>query len=117
MSKKRWLFVCTENIDRSPTAEEIFHGKEGLEVRSAGTSNVARNVVTNTLIQWADIIFAIEEKHKQTLIKIDPLSSGKIQVLGIPDTHTFDQPELQQLIFSRMENYLNNECMVEEVMG
>jgi predicted protein tyrosine phosphatase len=108
MPKKRLLFVCTGNIDRSPTAEAMFSGIEGFEVKSAGTSIMAKNVVTEDLIQWADIIFCMEEKHKRALIEINPLSAGKIQVLEIPDIYFFGQPELKQLIFSRMENYLNN---------
>ena len=31
------LFVCTGNMDRSPTAESLLKGREGFEVRSAGT--------------------------------------------------------------------------------
>jgi len=35
---KRVLFVCTANVDRSPTAEALLKGKEGFDVLSAGTA-------------------------------------------------------------------------------
>jgi protein-tyrosine-phosphatase len=31
------LFVCTANIDRSPTGEDIYKGQPGFETKSAGT--------------------------------------------------------------------------------
>jgi len=37
LTKKRVLFVCSGNLDRSPAAEELFKGREGFEVKSAGT--------------------------------------------------------------------------------
>jgi len=40
------LFVCSRNKWRSLTAEKIFHGFNGYEVRSAGTEENARIKVT-----------------------------------------------------------------------
>jgi Low molecular weight phosphotyrosine protein phosphatase len=36
---KKVLFVCSQNRLRSPTAEQMFSGRRGLEVSSAGTIN------------------------------------------------------------------------------
>jgi hypothetical protein len=39
----RVLFVCSQNRLRSPTAERIFAGREGLEAASAGISPDAQS--------------------------------------------------------------------------
>ncbi|MEM2593881.1 MAG: hypothetical protein QXV96_03115, partial [Candidatus Bathyarchaeia archaeon] len=43
---KRILFVCTANVDRSPTAEAILKGIKGFEVQSAGIWPNARRRIT-----------------------------------------------------------------------
>jgi hypothetical protein len=46
MRKKRMLFVCTGNVDRSPTAEAMFGSLKNVEVKSAGTSYAATVPIT-----------------------------------------------------------------------
>ncbi|MGB9133995.1 MAG: phosphotyrosine protein phosphatase, partial [Candidatus Bathyarchaeia archaeon] len=58
---RKVLFVCSGNIDRSPTAEVLLRGKEGFEVKSAGTWEGARKVVSRELMDGADAIFVMEE--------------------------------------------------------
>jgi predicted protein tyrosine phosphatase len=57
-----YLFVCSQNRLRSPTAEHIFTGHSGIEVSSAGTNNDAENPLTPELIEWADTIFVMERR-------------------------------------------------------
>ena len=45
-SPKKLLFVCSRNRWRSPTAEKVFHGVNGIHARSAGTEPRARIKVT-----------------------------------------------------------------------
>jgi len=104
--KKRVLFVCTCAQARSPTAEAMFNGLGDIEAKSAGTSKNYPNCVNRELIEWAEIIFVMEEKHKQCLIEIDGLSANKILVLGIPDIFGKNQPELRQLLLDRIQPYL-----------
>lgn len=63
----RLLFVCSRNKWRSLTAEKIFHGINGYDVRSAGTEDSARIKVTSGHVGWADIIFVMEKKHARRL--------------------------------------------------
>ena len=49
---KRFLFVCSQNRLRSPTAEQVFAQHPGIEVASAGTNNDAENPLTSELIEW-----------------------------------------------------------------
>ena len=77
------LFVCTGNVDRSKTAEEMFKNIKGVKVKSAGTSMVASVQLSKELIEWADRIFVIE----------------------IPDKYYFNQPELSILLRKRLQPY------------
>ncbi|HMJ90222.1 MAG TPA: hypothetical protein VK530_10420 [Candidatus Acidoferrum sp.] len=47
MNPQKLLFICSRNKWRSRTAEEIFHGLPGYEVKSAGTEPGACVRVTN----------------------------------------------------------------------
>jgi predicted protein tyrosine phosphatase len=48
------LFICGKNRRRSPSAEEIFSGMDGIEVSSAGTSVEAECQVSADLLEWAN---------------------------------------------------------------
>ena len=100
------LFVCSGNIDRSPTAEALLRQKEGFEVKSAGTWMGARKVVSKELIDWADMIFVMEEHHKEALIRIDQNAEAKIIVLGVDDNYLKDDPELTRILKERLSEYL-----------
>jgi predicted protein tyrosine phosphatase len=90
------LFICSRNRIRSLTAERIFSGIPGLQVRSAGTQPDARIVVTEGHVGWADIIFLMEKSHLNRLrLKFPQSLQGKRTVtLLIPDEYVYMQPEL-----------------------
>jgi predicted protein tyrosine phosphatase len=90
------LFVCSRNRFRSLTAEHIFGGIPGIQVRSAGTQPDARIVVTEGHIGWADIIFVMEKSHLNRLRRKFPeaLQGKRTVTLLIPDEYTFMQQEL-----------------------
>jgi len=104
--KKRVLFVCTYARARSSTAEELFNGP-GVEAKSAGTAAGIPNPVTAELVEWADLIFAMEEKHKQYLIELNNSSGLKTFVLDIPDIFGRNQPELRQLLLNKVQPFFN----------
>lgn len=103
------LFVCSRNRLRSLTAEKIFSGVAGLQVRSAGTQPEARIVVTEGHIGWSDIIFVMEKAHLQKLRrKFGPALEGKeIITLHIPDEFTFMQPELIEELQAKVSQRLS----------
>lgn len=102
------LFVCSRNKWRSYTAETIFNKSQVHNVRSAGTEASARIKVTARLIEWADIIFAMEKKHKQRMKEKFPLlnSDEKTIVLDIPDEYQYMDLELIDYIRSGVSAYL-----------
>lgn len=102
------LFICSRNQWRSPTAEAIYKDQAGLRVRSAGTEPAARTRVTHKLIQWADIIFAMEKRHKQRLCEnfTAEMQDKKIVVLDIADDYGYMDEELIEMIKLSVTPYL-----------
>jgi len=103
------LFVCTQNLLRSPTAEALYRGRPGLEVRSAGIAPDARVPVTEELLQWAEIVFVMEERHRQYLPRhfFSAFGGGKrIVCLEVPDVFHFMDPELVLILTEKLRPYL-----------
>ncbi|RYD66806.1 MAG: phosphotyrosine protein phosphatase [Sphingomonadales bacterium] len=105
---KRFLFVCSQNKLRSPTAEQLFSTCDGIEVSSAGTNNDAENPLTAELVEWADTIFVMERAHRNKVQKRfrAGLNSKRIVCLDIPDDYEFMDPDLIRLLEARMARYL-----------
>lgn len=105
---KRFLFVCSRNRLRSPTAEQIFSHREDVEVGSAGTNHDADNPLTSELVRWADVIVVMEKAHRSKVQKRfrRDLNGKRIICLDIPDDYAFMDPDLVRLLQSRMSRYL-----------
>jgi predicted protein tyrosine phosphatase len=93
---------------RSPTAERVFFGTPGLEVRSAGTERDAEVVVSGEDVDWADVVFVMEPRHRKRLDTIfgKGMAGKRVVVLGIPDDFEFMQPELIALLEAKLEPFL-----------
>nr|WP_236025635.1 protein tyrosine phosphatase [Algoriphagus oliviformis] len=102
------LFVCSRNLWRSPTAEAIYKNRQGITAKSAGTEPSAKTKVNAKLIEWADVVFAMEKKHKQRLVQKFPLETShkKIVVLEIPDDYRYMDEELIESITTSVSPYL-----------
>ncbi len=105
---KNVLFVCSQNRLRSPTAEQIFATRAGIEVASAGLNNDADTPLTAELVAWAHIIFVMEKVHRSKLTKKfkSSLNGQKIVCLNILDVYEFMDPDLVQLLKARVPQYL-----------
>lgn len=81
------LFVCSKNKWRSPTAEKIYQNRPMIQVKSAGTSKFAKRKISKKDILWADIIFAMESKHKERILSEfrELMPNKTIYILKIPD--------------------------------
>jgi predicted protein tyrosine phosphatase len=106
----RLLFVCSRNRLRSPTAEAIFSGVEGVEAMSAGTSPDAETPVTADLVEWADLVLVMESVHRKRLkARFGALLKEKrIVVLGIPDKYKYMEPALVDLFLKKVRRYLRS---------
>jgi len=105
---KKILFVCSQNRLRSPTAEQVFSRWSGIEASSAGTNHDAENPVTAELLEWADIIFAMERTHRSKLQRKyrASLNGKRIICLEIPDDYDYMDPELVRLLEVKVPRYL-----------
>jgi predicted protein tyrosine phosphatase len=90
------LFICSQNIQRSLTAERMYDGFPGYEVKSAGTETSARTPVTRKHIEWADMVFVMEDDHLEILkAKFGAGVAGKkVVCLNIPDRYRCMEPAL-----------------------
>lgn len=109
MSRKpNILFVCAKNKWRSPTAEKIYRNDPRCNVRSAGVSNSAKRTLAETDLQWADLILAMETKHKKRIqSNYSHLHLPEIMVLDIPDDYEYMNPELIFLLQESIEEILD----------
>ncbi len=105
---KKLLFVCSQNKFRSLTAEKIFSGIPGYEVRSAGTQPDARIVVTEGHVRWADVIFVMEKSHLNRLRRKlgDALDGKRVITLYIPDIYDPMQPELIEELETKVSAHI-----------
>jgi predicted protein tyrosine phosphatase len=105
---KKILFICSRNQLRSPTAEQVFSHRPDIEVLSAGTDHDADTPLTPDLVEWADLIFVMERKHRTKLqgrFK-SSLKSNRIICLDIPDRYEFMDPKLVRLLEAKVSPHL-----------
>jgi predicted protein tyrosine phosphatase len=98
------LFLCGKNRRRSPSAEEIFAGMDGIEVSSAGTSAEAECQVSADLLEWADRVFVMEQSQRRYLNAhfAHSLKDKKIVSLNIPDKYGYMQAELVTVLRAKV---------------
>lgn len=109
-ARPRLLFVCSRNEWRSPTGEDLYRRDPRVEVRSAGTASGARRRITQQLIDWAEVVFAMERRHRDALYARfgEEGLAGKIIVLDVPDAYRRGDPELAAWLRDEVEDYLAN---------
>jgi predicted protein tyrosine phosphatase len=108
--RKRVLFICTANLQRSPTAENLFQNWRGRwEAKSAGIMPVPEGtLLTQELIDWADLILVMEPVHAYHVnadFKCDP---NKVKVLNIADRYFRDDPELIRELRAKVTRILDS---------
>ena len=107
--RERILFVCTANVDRSRTAEDLYRGDPRYEVRSAGVAPFATVPVTRELLLWAERIFVMcerEDRHHTALKLRFPDVDRPVVDLGIEDRWVRGDPELVRRLLRGLRPYL-----------
>jgi len=100
LRKLRILFVCSANLQRSPTAEQVFGNfSDEWQTKSAGIMpSSGRNALTQKLIDWADLILVMQSEQAEHIQKNYNSNSDKIRILDIPDVYVRnDQVLIQEL--------------------
>jgi predicted protein tyrosine phosphatase len=103
------LFVCTANIDRSRTAEDLYREDPRYEVRSAGTAPFAKNPLTRELMEWSQRVFVMcerEDRH-HTQIKLRfPATDRPVVDLDVEDRWPRGHPELVRRVLRALRPHL-----------
>jgi len=112
------LFICSANVDRSPTAELIYSNRRDLEVKSAGVSDYAMTPISLKLIKWADVILCMEKKHKQKIEKSfsDITKNKVIDFLDVPDIYEYMNENLVNIIKEKTDIWLHNYNLIKNNM-
>lgn len=107
--KTKLLFICSQNLWRSPTAETLFKDHPRYEARSAGTENGARIKLTAGHLGWADMIFCMEKKHAVRVNErfAAELADKPLVILRIPDDYRFMDAALVDLLQSELSAHLD----------
>ncbi len=97
---KKVLFICNQNENRSKTAEEIF--KDKFITKSAGIYN--ERPVTQKELSWADIVIVMEDQQRKEISRRFPKEymGKKILSLNIPDVYYYNQPELVNVLKTKV---------------
>ena len=77
-------------------------------MRSAGTEPGARTKLTPGLLGWADVVFVMENKHRDWIWQryAEIVADRPIVNLLIPDDYAFMDDELVEILTHRVEAYL-----------
>jgi predicted protein tyrosine phosphatase len=87
-------------------AEAVFRtlaGGDGRhEARSAGLGARARRRVTTRELAWADVVAVMDDGHAAAIERRWPTHAPKLCVLGVPDDYDPEEPELRELLTTRI---------------
>jgi predicted protein tyrosine phosphatase len=91
LSNDHWLFVCSANYVRSPTAEYVAR-RDGLLASSCGApppEGIGAHFVcvplSRRLIGWATIIVCMEQVHVQRVMSHPLAGKRKVYCWDLPD--------------------------------
>lgn len=103
------LFVCSRNKWRSRTAETIFRNATTHHIKSAGTAEGAVIKLNEKLMNWADMIFVMEQKHKQIIQQkfSGNCTNKKTIVLDIADDYQYMDEALIETIKIAVAPYVD----------
>ena len=106
-SKSNILFVCGRNKRRSKTAEQVFRRDSRFNAKSAGLSPKSPHQLSARDIEWADLIFVMEQSHKARISEMfRDFDIPAVEVLAIPDDYEYMDTELVDLLVGGVEAYL-----------
>ena len=76
--------------------------KDKFETKSAGLYN--GNPVNKKILEWADLVVVMDSEQRTELSKRFPeiYLTKRIVSLDIPDVYCFDQPELKNILKTKM---------------
>lgn len=105
--KPKILVVCGRNERRSRSAEYLFKNDGRFEIRSAGLSPKSEVQVSEKLVNWADVILVMDNSQRNRIrSQFKTLEIPAIENINIPDNYDYLDPELIQLLTTRINSAL-----------
>lgn len=98
-----FLFVCTANVARSPTAEHLARQGRCISDSVGSDPNLAVRRLTVEAIARARRIICMEKEHAQAVQALAPERAKDITVWDIPDDYYYCQPTLIAEINLRLQ--------------
>lgn len=99
MKKLNLLFVCERNEQRSPTFETWFKkNRSQYDVKSAGIFYYCPQKLTKELLEWADVVYAMDLEQEMFIERKFPEFLEKVVVVGCDDKYPRESPQLFRLI-------------------
>jgi predicted protein tyrosine phosphatase len=107
--KKKVLFVCNQNKNRSITAEMLF--KDKYETKSAGLYCEGCNLLSKEMLEWADVVCVFESEQRTEISKRFPneYMKKRILVLGIPDVFNASVKESKKQLKEKLRQVVNHD--------
>lgn len=104
------LFLCTANVQRSKTAQELFQAIDtSNNYKSAGLSKkyvdkAGTTLCTEELLDWSDKIYVFEDFHIERITRYTYKKHlHKITNLKIEDKYQYWQKELILLLLEKLQ--------------
>ena len=108
MERPNVLVVCGRNKRRSRTAEYIFKNDSRFNIRSVGLSFQSERKITEKDLTWSNSILVMEKNQKNKIREIyNFLELPKIEVLDIPDEFDYLDPELVEILTTKINLHLH----------
>ncbi len=90
------------------------HGRSDLSRRRryrshvGRTNNDAEQPLPGDLIEWADVVIAMDREHRNRINRRfrQQMKGKQLVVLGIPDEYDYMQPELVSLLKVRLQRWI-----------
>jgi predicted protein tyrosine phosphatase len=98
---KKVLCVCSAGLLRSPTAANVLHREYGYNTRAVGVFDYALIILDDVHCYWADEIVVVD---KDLASYIPEKFQDIVTILDIPDTYSYMDKELQEIIIEQYEN-------------
>ena len=105
------LTVCSGGVLRSPTAATLLTQLYNFNCRSCGTEDYALVKISQIFVYCSDVILTMEYYH-QTMVQsvmnncyLDDEPRPLVRVLEIPDDFGYMDPQLQELMKNKFEEW------------
>ncbi len=108
-TRERILFICTANVDRSRTAEDLYADDERYEIRSRGVAQFATQRLTQPDLLWADELFVMNQKkdgHLSDIKEKFPGVKSPVIELEMEDRWRCGVSELEEVLLKKLKRYL-----------